>query len=185
MANIEFKIAFGRLVRLYREKSGLQQLDVARLVYRDEERTSSVSDVERGRNNPQANTVANYREALQIPTAEIDKLRDTNHEQIDVESERFISHLELIYTEQLSKHVIWLHIFRWDHDLHYLNGENCIGIKKIEQGITSSSHYTRFEFDRIEERIAELTAFRSNLQNLLSISPRQSVEFVKISIRDT
>lgn len=76
MNNIEFKIAFGNLVRRYREKAGLQQTDVARLVYRDEERSSRVSDVERGRYNPQAATVADYREALQIPTKEIDALRE-------------------------------------------------------------------------------------------------------------
>ena len=70
-----FQILFGQLVRRYREKTGLSQMDVARLVYNDETKASRVSDVERGRHEPQAGTVADYREALRIPAAEIEALR--------------------------------------------------------------------------------------------------------------
>lgn len=71
-----FKSQFGALVKKYREKNGLTQMDVARLVYRDEEKASRVSDVERGRHDPQASTIADYRDALEIPHEDIDRLRD-------------------------------------------------------------------------------------------------------------
>lgn len=70
-----FQIRFGQVVRRYRDKRGLSQMDVARLVYSDETRTSGVSDVERGRNEPQADTIARYRDALEIPEEEIDACR--------------------------------------------------------------------------------------------------------------
>ena len=67
-----FQALFGKLVRRYREKAGLKQMDVARLVYRDEEATSRVSDVERGRHCPQADTIASFRAALKISEAEVE-----------------------------------------------------------------------------------------------------------------
>lgn len=70
-----FQSRFGVLVRRYREKAGLTQMDVARLVFRDETKTTRVSDVERGRYDPRPQTVADYRAALRIPEAEIDDLR--------------------------------------------------------------------------------------------------------------
>lgn len=73
-----FKFRFGSLVKKYRERAGLTQMDVARLVYRDEEKSSRVSDVERGRHTPQASTIADYREALKIPEHEIERLKEAD-----------------------------------------------------------------------------------------------------------
>lgn len=91
----DFKIRFGKLVKKYREKNGLTQMDVARLIYRDEEKSSRVSDVERGRHDPQAVTIADYREALEIPQEEIDELRDDRSLPEDVlELRRFKAEFE-------------------------------------------------------------------------------------------
>jgi len=68
-------VRFGNLVRAYMIRRGLGNQDVARLVYRDEERKSSVSDVVNGRaDNPTPDTVARYREALEIPHEEIEQI---------------------------------------------------------------------------------------------------------------
>lgn len=93
----DFKVSFGRLVRSHREQKGWTQIQLAKAVYADEEKTSRVSDVERGRYDPQAATVADYRDALSIPLAEIEQLRSTPHDpQLFEEYERLtIQHISL------------------------------------------------------------------------------------------
>jgi transcriptional regulator with XRE-family HTH domain len=70
-----FKVRFGELVRNVRVRNGLTQTDVARLAFNDEEAKSRVSDVERGRNEPQADTIHRFCEALKIPYADVEALR--------------------------------------------------------------------------------------------------------------
>jgi len=67
---------FGDLVRRRRDDMGLQQLDVARLVYNDETKAARVSDVETGRYATlQASTVNSYAAALKISRVDIDACR--------------------------------------------------------------------------------------------------------------
>jgi transcriptional regulator with XRE-family HTH domain len=63
------------LVKNTRARKGLTQTDVARLVFNDEEAKSRVSDVENGRNEPQADTINRFCEALGIPYEDVEALR--------------------------------------------------------------------------------------------------------------
>ncbi len=72
---VRFARAFGQLVRNYRERRGLTQSDVARLAFGDEAQKARVSDVERARFVPQANTIKQFADALGIPFQEIQALR--------------------------------------------------------------------------------------------------------------
>jgi transcriptional regulator with XRE-family HTH domain len=65
----------GQLARRRRAQLGLTQQDVARLVYGDEERKSQVSDFERGRNEPQPDTVKRYCDALWMSVDEFEACR--------------------------------------------------------------------------------------------------------------
>lgn len=70
-----FKARFGAFIRDWRSRNGLTQMDVARLVYQDETKTTRVSDVERGRNEPTPDTVNLYCAALKIDPDDIARLR--------------------------------------------------------------------------------------------------------------
>lgn len=70
-----FQVRFGELVLKHREQNGLTQMDVARLVYGDETRSSQVSDVERGRSKPISDTISRYCAGLRIDHGQVDRLR--------------------------------------------------------------------------------------------------------------
>ena len=72
-----FQARFGDLVRSARARKGFTQLDVALRVYGDETKASRVSDVERGRNKPQPDTINRYCEALSIAYEEVEALRSS------------------------------------------------------------------------------------------------------------
>jgi transcriptional regulator with XRE-family HTH domain len=82
MNDADLKTRFGKLVRKYRDRRGLTQRDVAFKVYNDEDRSSGVSDVERGRHTPQSDTISLYQAALGIPWDEIEKLTTRSAEDI-------------------------------------------------------------------------------------------------------
>ncbi|MDA3875956.1 MAG: helix-turn-helix transcriptional regulator [Halothiobacillus sp.] len=63
------------MIRQVRTTKGLLQMDVARLVYNDETKSSQVSDVERGRHEPSVDTVSLFCAGLQIDPAEVKRLR--------------------------------------------------------------------------------------------------------------
>lgn len=73
-----FQARFGELVRNARTRKGLNQSDVARLAFNDEEAKSRVSDVERGRNEPNADTINRFCEALGIRYEDVEALRRPN-----------------------------------------------------------------------------------------------------------
>jgi transcriptional regulator with XRE-family HTH domain len=71
-----FGARFGRLVRSYREDLGLSAKELARQLWDDEGRASSVAKLEGGQvRNPHADTVKLYAGTLEIPQEQIDALR--------------------------------------------------------------------------------------------------------------
>lgn len=105
-----FKHEFGRTVRKYREQKGWTQMQLAVAVYADEEKLSRVSDVERGRWDPQAATVAEYRDALGISATEIEGLRRASHDPglFEAYEKMTITHISLSVVARLHERMIEL-----------------------------------------------------------------------------
>jgi len=72
-----FRHRFGALVRQRREANGLTQMDAARVVFADETKSSRISDIERGRNEPNADTINAVCAGLKIDLAEVERLRES------------------------------------------------------------------------------------------------------------
>jgi len=74
-SNDEFKKQFGRVVKKYRTQKGWTQIQLAKAVYADEEKSPRVSEVENGKYDPQAATISDYCTALEIPFEEVESLK--------------------------------------------------------------------------------------------------------------